>query len=46
MANTLDKQNSQKKKMAAKAALAAAIGAVALWSISAKSCLPRRAHGW
>ena len=32
MANTIDKQNSQKKKMAAKAALAAAIGAVALSS--------------
>jgi len=32
MANTIDKQNSQKKKMAAKAALAAAIGAAALSS--------------
>lgn len=32
MANTIDKQNSQKKKMAAKAVLAAAIGAAALSS--------------
>jgi len=32
MANPIDKQNSKKKKMAAKAALAAAVGAVALSS--------------